>query len=467
MEIIRDDFAFKKEECWKDSEKKFLQNEWRNSKGSLESIVSSGSLNNSAFTLHSKLSQNFNSDEYSVMIDNDIPVDEEVYFQFSNIPIINRVFCDISSVKYTTYSEMKHVFYLLSISFFLLSLFLFERSWNGVAKAKIYYDNYGEFPLLFKNNSHFFNSDNHQNESTSDNNTVYEFTLDRTLHEPIFVYYGVNGFFSNTKDFVGSKPPEIFGYGYKCTHILSIEDILMYRPDFRVHLAEFFRVPLNFNFTQIDRVFSTNNKKSRIFKIGRKNNSIITRNILCGLPIYSVFTDEFELSKKGSGKERIHISSIDFPEDQWKYKILHSFRQFVSGAVGSNLANKLDETGKSSNDKIPKLSTMLSRWWNQSISPNFIKPYGVISSSYEYDNIDDIVLYPGTYELNITSNVFPSNAWGAEKYVLFMSLSIFGGEQYLAAAICLFIAVIYAFIIYFNPNRAQMIIIKNKIDQNK
>lgn len=466
METIRDDFVFKKEECWKESEKKFLQNEWRNSKGSLESIVSSGSLNNSAFTLHSKLSQNSHSDEYSVMIDDDIPVDEEVYFHFSDIPIINRVFCDISSVKYTTYSEMKYVFYFLSISFFLLSLFLFERSWNGVTKVKIDYDNYGEFPLLFKSNNYSLNSEYYQKESTSDNSTIYEFTLDRTLHEPIFVYYGVNGFFSNTKDFVGSKPPEIFGYGYKCTHILSIEDILMYRPDFRVHLAEFFRVPLNFNFTQIDSLFSTNNKKSRIFKIGRKNSSIITRNILCGLAIYSVFTDEFELSKKGSGKEKIHISPIDFPEDQWKYKILHSFRQFVSGAIGYNLANKLDETGKSLNDKIPRLSIMLSRWWNQSISPNFIKPYGVIASSYEYGNIDDIVLYPGSYDLNITSNVFPNNAWGAEKYVLFMNLSVFGGEQYFAAAICLFIAVIYALIIYFNPNRAQVIIIKNKIDQN-
>lgn len=461
---MRDEIIFKKDECWKESEKKFLQNEWRNSKGSLESIVSSCSLENSSFNVDPKRSQDLRSDEYSVMIDDDIPMDE-MYFQFSNISIINRVFCDISSVKYTTYSEIRHIFYFLSFFFFLLSLLLFERSWNGVTKVKVDYDNFGKFPLLFKNN-YSSNLSEYKYNNTSENNKIYEFTVDRTLQEPIFVYYGINGFFSNTREFVSSKPPELFGYGYKCTHILSIEDILRYRPDFRVHLAEFFRVPLYFNFTQIDNIFSINYKKSRIFKIGRRNNSM-TRNIICGLPIYSVFTDEFELKKKDSGKKKIHIRTIEFPEDQWKFKLLHSFRQFISGVIYSKFFDKLDESGKkSNNEKIPKLSIMLSRWWNQSISPNFIKPYGLISSSYEYGSMEDTILYPGSYELNFISNVFPNIAWGAEKYVLFMNLSVFGGEQYLAAAICLFIAIIYAFIIYFNPNRAQMIIIKNRIDQN-
>ncbi|KAJ1613622.1 transmembrane domain-containing protein [Cryptosporidium canis] len=464
MEITRDDIIFKKEECWKESEKKFLQNEWRNSKESLESLVSSGSLDNSAFAICSKISQESNSDEYSVMIDDEMSVDEVAYFQFSKISIINRVFCDISSVKYTTYAEVKHIFYFLSIFFLIMSLILFERSWNGVARVRIDYDNYGEFPLLF-NNSCYLNQGHYQNENSSDNNTVYEFTLDRTLHEPIFVYYGLSGFFSNTRDFVGSKPPEIFGYGYRCTHIFSIEDILRYRPDFRAHLAEFFRVPMNFNFTKIDNIFSKNSKQSRIFNIRRKN-SPVTRNILCGLPIYSVFTDEFELIRKGNGREKIHINPIDFPEDQWKYKILHNFRQFVYGKIARNIDHRLDEKGKNLNDKIPKLSIMLSKWWNQSISPNFIKPYGVITSSYEYGSIDDLVLYPGSYELNLTSNLFPSNAWGTDKYVLLMTLSIFGGEQYLAATICLFISIMYAIIIYFNPNRTQVIIIRNNIDHN-
>ncbi|OII74109.1 uncharacterized protein cubi_02911 [Cryptosporidium ubiquitum] len=463
METIRDDIIFKKDECWKESEKKFLQNEWRNSKGSLESIVSSCSIENSAFTARSKQSQGSHSDEYSIMIDDDIPVDE-MYFQFSSISIVNRVFCDISSVKYTTYSEIRHIFYFLSSFFFILSLLLFERSWSGVTKVKVDYDNFGKFPLLSKNNYSSSLSE-YKYENNSENNKIYEFVVDRTLQEPIFVYYGINGFFSNTREFVGSKPPELFGYGYKCTHILSIEDILRYRPDFRIHLAEFFRVPLYFNFTQIDNIFSVNEGKSRIFRMSRKNNSI-NKNILCGLPIYSVFTDEFELIKKSPGKERIHIRTIDFPEDQWKFKMLHSFRQFISGVIDSKFFNKSDESGKKLSDKIPKLSIMLSRWWSQSISPNFIKPYGVISSSYEYGSMDDTILYPGSYELNFTSNIFPNNAWGAEKYVLFMNLSVFGGEQYLAAAICLFIAIIYAFIIYFNPNRAQIIIIKNKIDQN-
>ncbi|KAH8582463.1 eukaryotic membrane with transmembrane domains [Cryptosporidium sp. chipmunk genotype I] len=465
MEPIKDDILFKKDECWKESEKKFLQNEWRNSKGSLESIVSSDSLNNSAFTVRSKLSQDSHSDEYSVMIDGDIPVDEEMYFQFSSISIINRVFCDISSVKYTTYSEIKHIFYFLSFFFFLLSIFLFERSWNGVTKVKVYYDNFGKFPLLLKNNENYSNLTEHRYENISENNKLYEFTVDRTLQEPIFVYYGINGFFSNTKEFVGSKPPEIFGYGYKCTHILSIGDILRYRPDFRIYLAEFFKVPIYFNFTQIDNIFPINNKKSKIFKMGRKNNSI-TRNILCGLPIYSLFTDEFELTKKGTSKDKIQIRTIDFPEDQWKLKVLHSFRQFISGTIDNKFLKRSYESGKKSNDRIPRLSIMLSRWWSQSISPNFIKPYGVISSSYEYGSMDDTILYPGSYELNFISNLFPNNAWGAEKYVLFMNLSVFGGEQYLAASICLFIAIIYALIIYFNPKRAQIIIIKNRIDQN-
>lgn len=464
MEQIKDEIFFKKDEWWKESEKKFLENEWRNSKGSLESIVSSNSPNNSAFTVRSKLSQDSHSDEYSVMIDDDAPVDEEIYFQFSDISIINRVFCDISSVKYTTYSEIKHIFYFLSFFFFILSIFLFERSWNGVTKVKVYYDNFGNFPLLFKNNEYSSNLSEIEYENISENSKLYEFTVDRTLQEPIFVFYGINGFFSNTKEFVGSKPPEIFGYGYKCTHILSIDDILRYRPDFRIHLAEFFRVPINFNFTQIDSIFS-NNKKSRIFKMSKKNNSI-NRNILCGLPIYSLFTDEFELTKKGSSKEKIQIRAIDFPEDQWKYKMLHSFRQFISGAINSKFLNQSHGYEKKSNDKIPKLSMMLSRWWSQSISPNFIKPYGIISSSYEYSSMEDMILYPGSYELHFISNLFPNNAWGAEKYVLFMNLSVFGGEQYLAAVICLFIAIVYALIIYFNPKRAQIIIIKNRIDQN-
>ncbi|KAF7459057.1 putative LEM3/CDC50 family protein [Cryptosporidium felis] len=458
-----DEILFKKDECWKESEKRFLETEWRNSKESLESLLSSNTANDQAFSINSNLSQENRFDEFSVAIDDDFSSSEELFYQFSNFSTINRVFCDISSVKYTIYSEVRHIFYFLSFFFFLLFLILVERSWNGVIRIKVDYESYGKFPLLFKAVNDSSEIPDFQKDVTYENNTLFEFTIDRTLQEPVYIYFGINGFYSNTKEFIGSKPPEIFGYGYKCTHILSIEDILKYRPDFRRYLADFFRVPYNFNFGVIDRLFSKG-KKSRIFKIGKRNN-FINRNILCGLPVYSVFTDEFELLRKNSLKEKIQINTIDFPEDQWKYKILHNFRQFVSGVIEKSIFPVNESVKGSINDKIPRLSIVLSRWWNHSISPNFIKPYGVISSSYEYNGIDDTVLYPGSYEFNVTSNIFPNNAWGAEKYILLMNLSVFGGEQYFAAAFCLLISIIYAFIIYFNPNRAQIIIIKNKINQ--
>ncbi|KAK6590490.1 hypothetical protein RS030_152303 [Cryptosporidium xiaoi] len=458
MEHIRTESFFKKDEYWKESEKCLLKNEWRYSRESLESVISSNSEISSYVLKNSNGSCQELNEDFLVNIDDEIPSDE--LLRFSDIPAINTVFCDVSSVKYTTYSEMRSVFYLLSTFFFILSFLLFERTWNSVSQVKISYDNFGGFPKLLRKDK--INLNENQNYTSSENNSLYEFTTDRTLYDPVFVYYGIDGFFSNTKEFVSSKPPEVFGYGYKCTHILTIEDVLKYRPDIRKHIAEFFRVPEDFDFKYIDKLLNSNKRKTRIFNIGRKHSYT---NILCGLPMYSIFTDEIEIINKDHGNLFIKTDT-DYPEDQWKYKLLNNFRQFVITKINNNYFYNKPNTGKQKvKEPMPKLSIMLSRWWTQSISPNFIKIYGAISSSNEYSEIeDDVVLYPGSYELNVTSNTFPNNEWGTEKYILLMNLSVFGGYQYLPAAICLLISLVYATVIYFDPKRAQMIIIKNKID---
>ncbi|KAH8741669.1 hypothetical protein FG386_003643 [Cryptosporidium ryanae] len=457
MEHIRAESFFKKDEYWKESEKRFLKNEFRGSRESLESVISPNSEISSCILNDLSGSSQELSEDFLVNIDEENKSDE--IQKFSNIPIINTVFCDISSVKYTTYSEVKSLFYFLSIFFLILSFLLFERTWNNVSQIKINYDNFGGFPKLLKEGITYSN----ENYTSQENNSLYEFTTDRALYDPVFVYYGIDGFFSNTKEFVSSKPQEVFGYGYKCTHILTIEDFIRYRPDIRKHIAEFFRVPEDFDFKSIDKLFISNKKKTKIFNIG-KNHSYT--NILCGLPMYSIFTDEIEIINKDHGNLFIR-TNIDCQEDQWKYKLLHNFRQFVISKINNSYFYNKSNTGKQKiKEPIPKLSIMLSRWWTQSISPNFIKIYGIISSSNEYSEVeDDIVLYPGSYELNVTSNIFPNNKWGTEKYILLMNLSVFGGRQYLPAAICLFISLVYAVIIYFDPKRAQIIIIKNKIDQ--
>ncbi|EEA07056.1 uncharacterized protein CMU_034420 [Cryptosporidium muris RN66] len=460
----------KKEKDWKESERWHIFQEWRSSRGSVESIISSTPNDHISSSGDNRTNEKIRDLED---ITENIQLSYgEPYSDSTKISFIDRALCDVSSVGFTTYASCRIYFIILSGFFFLLSILLGEESWSKSVYIKIPYDSINnKVPELKSKYKKDDKTNTVSKESPESLNNPYNemrnnitFHIDQTLHDPIYIYYGLNQFYSNTKNFVSSKPSEVFGPGYKCTHLENISDILRYRPDLRVLFEEFFRVPKNFDFNIIDGYFSEKDLSNKIFGFQKINPKI--SNIFCGIAIYSLFTDEFDIFSRDYPNEKIPIQRyLGNLEEQWKLRLFQNFRYHVNNKLRNfYISNSVDIQNKMHDDKPPLLSLLLARWWTQHVSPNFIKIYGVISSSIGFDSCYDFILYPGNYGVDIY-NVFPSNLWGSEKYLLLMNLSIFGGKQYLAAFLCLFISLSYCVLLYFDPKTVQKFILDTSIPE--
>lgn len=215
----------------------------------------------------------------------------------------------------------------------------------------------------------------------TDNNICYiDFSIDKNLSSPIFVYYRLDNFFTNHIDYVKSK-----SYGQ-----LRGEEITDKVIDSTC--KDMSRNKDHFGSSNDSLIVSFNN-------VTMSPNGILNP---CGLIARSMFNDTFDLFTIGQ-KEHIDIFENDIASE------IDIQKNFKNSKNSGNVQWK------------DKEDEHFMVWMNMELFPNFLKKWGRIERN----------LPAGEYNVKIKIN-WGKKEWGVKKYFVLAKGSQFGRDRFFA-----------------------------------